>query len=551
MRNLSILIVLFFCMVHLSLAEAQHEAVSDSVAGVSLENWLVQAYLQEAANKYSSGIGRSGTSVLDYNVLGPEVAYFYSCIDSINTPNWAEQPAPVRLLTPNGSLVQVSASPSFDSVYSYSALRDTTLIYNLVPKTVYWYRVLNESDQIISRGTFKTLGNLRMIYSPNVRNIRDIGGWPCEGGRLSYGKIIRGGTLDNVTEEDKFYFKDKTHLNSCIDLRHDKELIYVDDKPYNPWSLAYEHYGILHWMFMMTNTWRYVSHPIKTGYYLLLGNLIKNIVDHPDDATFYIHCEAGADRTGTVIALIEALCGVSEQDIIKDWEATTFAGYPKFINVEKTSWCYTDANGNTVDDKAELRSVFQYLYANFQGASGATLQQQVESWFKTYIFTSSSGRKKYLEGIKSLLIQPDTKSPTLIKSFCTDRGAMKYAVAQEESVVYEAEPNTIVSKGDSLVSGSDYMTTSGLIDCEEYKCLLTNVNMRYVATFYAADSTFVGYIGDSLIAQDEILYDEDFVEYPIPEGAVSVKLNMPRMTAASIVLSVESMKKPFAESVPE
>ena len=38
----------------------------------------------------------------------------------------------------------------------------------------------------------------------------------------------------------------------------------------------------------------------------------------------YFHCAGGADRTGTLAFLIEALVGVSENDLSKDYELTTF-----------------------------------------------------------------------------------------------------------------------------------------------------------------------------------------------------------------------------------
>ena len=41
----------------------------------------------------------------------------------------------------------------------------------------------------------------------------------------------------------------------------------------------------------------------------------------------YIHCTGGADRTGTLAFLINALLGVGEDDLIRDYETTTFSVY--------------------------------------------------------------------------------------------------------------------------------------------------------------------------------------------------------------------------------
>ena len=39
----------------------------------------------------------------------------------------------------------------------------------------------------------------------------------------------------------------------------------------------------------------------------------------------YIHCFAGADRTGYICMLLEAVCGVSEKDCTIDYELTSFS----------------------------------------------------------------------------------------------------------------------------------------------------------------------------------------------------------------------------------
>ena len=41
----------------------------------------------------------------------------------------------------------------------------------------------------------------------------------------------------------------------------------------------------------------------------------------------YIHCTGGVDRTGTLAFLINALLGVGEDDLIRDYETTTFSVY--------------------------------------------------------------------------------------------------------------------------------------------------------------------------------------------------------------------------------
>lgn len=56
------------------------------------------------------------------------------------------------------------------------------------------------------------------------------------------------------------------------------------------------------------------------------------------DKPVYFHCGIGADRTGTIAVMLEALLGVSQSDIDKDYELTNFFAvsptYPRRRNVD-------------------------------------------------------------------------------------------------------------------------------------------------------------------------------------------------------------------------
>lgn len=73
----------------------------------------------------------------------------------------------------------------------------------------------------------------------------------------------------------------------------------------------------------------------------------------------YVHCNAGADRTGTICAIIEALLGMSEEDILHDYETTSFSVYGIRGYNEKTYpfdkfWDkFNTYEGETLADKAE------------------------------------------------------------------------------------------------------------------------------------------------------------------------------------------------------
>ena len=70
-----------------------------------------------------------------------------------------------------------------------------------------------------------------------------------------------------------------------------------------------------------------------------------------------IHCSVGTDRTGMFAFLINALLGVSEEDLCRDYLFSNFGaiGSKRKITQLKESMYYTEvmnAQGNTLSEKA-------------------------------------------------------------------------------------------------------------------------------------------------------------------------------------------------------
>lgn len=513
----------------------------DHVISGSIENWLVERYLQTADEVYTPGIGREGNSILEYKDLGPDDFNFVAEIDPDNTPSWAEQPRPIKIHTPYGSKVLVSEKPSFSSYYTFPITQDTTLIYNLIPQKIYWYRIVDADNVTLNQGVFKTLGYVRAIYSPNVNNIRDIGGWRCNGGRLAYGKIFRGGLLeksaDNPDEQETL--KGIVGLKTDIDLRHPGSEL---GNTSSPLGINYKWYEILAYMYVMTNTWNWNSHAANSGYYKLTGDMIKYVVDYPQKGAFYFHCTAGADRTGTIIALIEALCGVSEEDIVKDWELTTFSKYEKMINRETSSWYHKNAAGDSLRETGDLRSCLKYLYDNFGGKTGASLQTQAENWFKKNVFTTTANQNKYFAGIRNYLIEPEAKSPKLIQEWGTNKDGSCYLLIDEKVEMFNSS-DVFLSALTGAEIQSDMFSATDYIDCQGYKCLLSNLKIKNLVSFYDLSHKFIsGASAGTNIDEDEVLFDDETSEYTIPEQAAYIRINLPKYCSAYIVLSAQSLR---------
>ncbi len=64
-----------------------------------------------------------------------------------------------------------------------------------------------------------------------------------------------------------------------------------------------------------------IANPEYTGRYRALFHLLATCAKYP----IFIHCWGGADRTGTIVFLIQALLGMSVEDLSTDYELTSLS----------------------------------------------------------------------------------------------------------------------------------------------------------------------------------------------------------------------------------
>ena len=87
-------------------------------------------------------------------------------------------------------------------------------------------------------------------------------------------------------------------------------------------------------------TWSSLDKSEKSGNFDANNkNAIKQIfamLADKNNYPIYFHCNAGADRTGTLALLINGLLGVDEQSLIKDYELTTISRYGKRLRSSLT-----------------------------------------------------------------------------------------------------------------------------------------------------------------------------------------------------------------------
>lgn len=173
------------------------------------------------------------------------------------------------------------------------------------------YKKAFPTADTINGGTVSVAGSVRIIDGV-APNMRDLGGWEAEGGHIAYGKLYRGARLDRTDSAGKRIFLDELGISVDLDLRGSVP----GERKAGPVIEGVEYAKL--------SVERYLgrgSGKTEELYQLAIRYIIGWLAQ---GKSVYIHCTAGADRTGTLAFLIEALLGVSESDLSKDYELTTF-----------------------------------------------------------------------------------------------------------------------------------------------------------------------------------------------------------------------------------
>lgn len=231
----------------------------------------------------------------------------------------------------------------------------------------------------------------RWRHLPGIPNLRDLGGLKgLDGKTVRTGMVFRSGGFNNnakyklVDDKDnpgkqkrQYYGRGKERLTAearefqvknfgirtDLDLRTDGECNEMTGSPLGPQTK---------WAHSVSKA--YGSFHDKDG----MAATKRNFALFLDEKNYPIgfHCIAGADRTGSLAYLLEALLGVSDEDLVLDWELTAFhnpnhkfahaarydklvAGFDKYpgANAREKAEGYVKALGFTDEDIAKFRRI--------------------------------------------------------------------------------------------------------------------------------------------------------------------------------------------------
>ena len=164
-----------------------------------------------------------------------------------------------------------------------------------------------ETQELYS--SFQTAATPRILYIDGIVNVRDIGGWQAaDGALIRQGLLYRGSELDGfVKPEYKLTEKGQNQLFQELGIRMDMDLRYEGEDALGT-SVKHTYYDVLQYSSVFT-----------TAGSTAIRAVFRDLAN-PENYPVYLHCTYGADRTGTVCYLLEALLGVSDADLIRDYE---------------------------------------------------------------------------------------------------------------------------------------------------------------------------------------------------------------------------------------
>ena len=294
-------------------------AISGSpIVDDSLENTVQYRQMNLSAAGFLANVDYTENSN-DYSVT--KVTPYYSA----TTVYSKEEPDGLKIKVPVNTTLAVAQGGKTRS----DTVSGAGVIYNMEPLTAGTFAFGGKTYKIVPEG------GVRMIYTPSVWNVRDLGGWACTGGRVKYGKIFRGGHFGSITDADKATIVNWLGVATDIDLRNSSETGSITTSPLGG-SVEYYHRSLDFYANAVSTS----AASART-----VAVLKKVMACVAANKPCYFHCVSGADRTGTIAYLLLSLLGVSQSDKDKEYELTAFSDETDGKRFRNTNYNVTNGNG--------------------------------------------------------------------------------------------------------------------------------------------------------------------------------------------------------------
>lgn len=208
---------------------------------------------------------------------------------------------------------------------SFSGIGGAELrVANLFTGTDYRWSVTDAGGRR-AEGAFSTMPGPRLIQVPEAAawpiNVRDIGGRrSVYGGVVRQGLVYRGSHLKagkKVSEKNLRFFVDGLKIRTELDLRY---AAVIEREKCTASNIA----EAVRWVHVPVNAYKSFT-PEQNALFRDAVRLFADKTAYP----VYVHCQGGVDRTGEICFLLNAVAGVSDDDLLTDYELSSLSKFPR------------------------------------------------------------------------------------------------------------------------------------------------------------------------------------------------------------------------------
>lgn len=297
----------------------------------------------------------------------------------------------------------VADNEGFENALQITTNRIQAQIGLLQPGKTYYWKVEGDGGVESAVDTFSTKdAPCRVLSLDGAHNVRDLGGWTTESGKkVNYGLLYRGGKLNAINAGDTTLsergvsdMRDILGIKTEIDLRSS-----ADNGGQTESFLGSD---ILYVASSLPQYSQIV--PSFKNYKGAAPAALKKIFDALSDRTnypVYFHCNAGADRTGTLAFLINGFLGVPYGDLTRDFELTSFSLYGKRWRSDISEGKFV--SGGVMQDNADNFVAWGQLYElimNDYAGEGGTLSSAIENYLVSVVGCTG----EQLQSIKEIML---------------------------------------------------------------------------------------------------------------------------------------------------
>lgn len=387
----------------------------------SLENTTQYRQMNFSAAEFIANVDYSENAD-DYSVT--KVTPYYSATTAYSK----EEPDGLKIKVPANTALTVAQGGKTRS----DVVSGAGVIYNMEPLKAGTFAFGGKIYKIVPEG------GVRMIYTPSVWNVRDLGGWACTGGRVKYGKIFRGGHFGSITDADKATIVNWLGIATDIDLRNNGETGGITASPLGG-SVEYYHQSL-----------DFYANAVSTSAASARTvSVVKKVMSCvATNKPCYFHCMSGADRTGTIAYLLLSLLGVSQSDKDKEYELTAFSDEADGKRFRNSNYNVTNGNG--------WYPLIKYFRNNFTGEND---NEKVVAWAVangiTYAEINAFRAAMISWDAGEVVVPPQEYTVTNILTGCASSNA---ATTVTEGDTYYA---TITASSGYVLDGATVMVKMG------------------------------------------------------------------------------------------